>query len=124
MATGAEIVGAITTLISVYPFNFEQTVAIVLSGKALIDMLFKRQWKQAQDIAYSTGMELFEAVMDDGQKRDAVVAMVYDKMPKLFRDKFSEQEVETMVEIIYNMRVKKDAQKQGLVKGEPEKPQQ
>lgn len=118
-----EILGSIAFLMAHFPLSWDQIVALAIGCKMLIDAFKNKQWDKARQIAYDTALPLVTEVLDNKDKRDAVIASVWANMPRSLRAFATAEQVEAMVDSVYVNRVKPEAGRLNLTKGKPEQTQ-
>lgn len=108
------VIGFITALIQLYPFNLEQTLIIAGILKAAYDALINRQWKKLESVVMEQAFPLITEMLSHEEKRDAVVLAVYKKMPIWFKALVKAEDVDKFVDFVYNNQVKPKAKREGI----------
>ena len=111
------IITAIMTVLSFYPFTWEQTLILFGLIKGLYDAVVKKQWAKVEEIIRVEAMDLFTKALADEEKRDRVVMAVWNKMPKTLRAIATAEQVEKFVDQIYVTYVKPQARREQIEKG-------
>lgn len=118
MLSLASVIGFFQILITLYPFNLEQTIILFGIIKAGYDALISREWGKLEKIVVEKALPLFSEMMSNEQKRDAVIKYVWAKMPATVRLFATADQVEKFVDKIYVTQVKPIAKRKDLVRAD------
>lgn len=110
-----EIIALITSLIHLYPFTWEQTLIIGGLLKAVYDAIAKKQWNKIESIIMDQALPLVaEATLSNKDKRNAVVAAVYMRLPKWMLMIVTKDQLEKIVDYVYVTQIKPMIRREGI----------
>lgn len=110
-----EIIAFITSLIHLYPFTWEQTLIIGGLLKAVYDAIAKKQWNKIESIIMDQALPLVaEATLSNKDKRNAVVAAVYMRLPKWMLMIVTKDQLEKIVDYVYVTQIKPMIRREGI----------
>lgn len=102
-----------------YPFSFTDTLALIPSVILFFQYLIKGQWDKLGNQAKFVGLEMYEKIATDTEKRQAVLSKVEQSIPVLLKPLMNKESLDKMINTVYLTEVKPAAIEAGLIKGTP-----
>lgn len=111
----------IQNILKFYPFSLTDTLALIPTLILFFQYLVKGQWEKLRDQAKVLGLQMYEKIATDKEKRDAVLQKIEEAVPALMKPLIKDGELGKMIDLVYTTQIKPQAKVEELVKGEPVK---